>query len=117
MKWVKDMYESPIYIYTKELQSKLDGNILTAVHSYGISVDRDELIKALHYDRMQYDYGYADGLRRANKTAITMFAEQVKMLFYEEFDEIIPSIMADKIDNLVKEFTEVEDDLQRKIDD
>ena len=60
------MYESPIYIYTKELQSKLEDNILTAVHSYGISVDRDELIKALRYDRFQYDYGYADGFRNAN---------------------------------------------------
>ena len=31
------------------------------------------------------------------------FAEQVKMAFYYEFDELIPSIMADKIDNLLKE--------------
>lgn len=111
------MYESPIYLYTKEIQHKLEGDILTVLHSHGISVDKDELIKALQYDRMQYDAGYADGLRYANKTAITIFAEQVKMLFYEEFDEIIPSIMADKIDNLVKEFTEDEDDLQREIDD
>lgn len=108
------MYESPITLYTKELQYKFEGDILAVMRNYGISVDRDELIKALRYDRMQYDYGYADGLRCANKTAITIFAEQVKMLFYEEFDEIIPSIMADKIDNLVKEFTEDEDDLQRK---
>ena len=30
-------------------------------------------------------------------------AERVKMAFYYEFDELIPSIMADKIDELVKE--------------
>lgn len=35
--------------------------------------------------------------------AIKEFAERVKMAFYYEFDEIIPSIMADNIDNLVKE--------------
>mgnify|MGYP007119866790 CR=1 FL=1 len=40
--------------------------------------------------------------------AIKEFAEQVKMAFYYEFDELIPSIMADKIDNLVKEMTEGE---------
>lgn len=35
--------------------------------------------------------------------AVKEFAEQVKMAFYYQFDELIPSIMADKIDNLVKE--------------
>ena len=41
------------------------------------------------------------------KTAVTEavkdLAEAVKMAFYYEFDELIPSIMADKIDELVKE--------------
>ena len=31
------------------------------------------------------------------------FAEMVKMEFYREFDEIIPSVMAEKIDNLLEE--------------
>ena len=31
------------------------------------------------------------------------FAERVKMAFYYEFDELIPSIMADKIDELIEE--------------
>ncbi len=31
------------------------------------------------------------------------FAESVKMAFYYEFDELIPSTMADKIDEIVKE--------------
>ena len=39
--------------------------------------------------------------------AIKEFAKQVKMAFYYEFDELIPSIMADKIDSLVKEMMEV----------
>ncbi len=34
------------------------------------------------------------------------FAERVKMAFYYEFDEIIPSIMADKIDEICKEIAE-----------
>lgn len=34
------------------------------------------------------------------------FAERVKMEFYYEFDEIIPSIMSDKIDKILKELIE-----------
>lgn len=34
------------------------------------------------------------------------FSERIKMAFYYEFDELIPSIMADKIDEICKEFTE-----------
>lgn len=37
------------------------------------------------------------------KQAVKEFAERVKMAFYYEFDELMPSIMADKIDELVKE--------------
>ena len=36
--------------------------------------------------------------------AVKQFAERVKMEFYAQFDELIPSIMADKIDNILKEF-------------
>lgn len=35
--------------------------------------------------------------------AVKEFAESVKMAFYHEFEELIPSTMADKIDELVKE--------------
>lgn len=37
------------------------------------------------------------------KQAVREFAERIKMAFYIEFDELIPSIMSDKIDELVKE--------------
>lgn len=39
----------------------------------------------------------------AKAEAVKEFAEQVKMAFYYEFEELIPSIMADKIDNILKE--------------
>lgn len=48
----------------------------------------------------------AEEMRLANeerKQAVIEFAERIKMAFYYEFDELIPSIMADKIDELVKE--------------
>ena len=43
------------------------------------------------------------GVDSQDDIAIEEMAEQVKMAFYYEFDELIPSIMADKIDELIKE--------------
>ena len=52
-----------------------------------------------------------DQIRAENKrlksekgNAVKEFAEKVKMLFYYEFDELIPSIMSDKIDELLQEY-------------
>ena len=48
----------------------------------------------------------AEEMRLANeerKQAVKEFAERVKMAFSYEFDELIPSTMADKIDELAKE--------------
>lgn len=43
------------------------------------------------------------GEKRSGKKAVKDVAERIKMAFYYEFDELIPSIMADKIDGIVKE--------------
>lgn len=40
------------------------------------------------------------------KETAEKFAARVKMAFYYEFDELIPSIMADKIDDICKEIVE-----------
>lgn len=60
------MWESPIHVFTRtvapQISEKLDGAIFEAVLETNIEVDRDELIKALAYDRHQYDAGYSDGL-------------------------------------------------------
>ena len=62
------MYISPITIIKKELQmqqeainTEIENNImLTLTQTYGIEVDKDELIRALKYDRQQYKEGRAD---------------------------------------------------------
>ena len=43
-------------------------------------------------------------LKQYKVQAVKEFAEKLKMAFFYEFDEIIPSIMSDKIDELIKEF-------------
>lgn len=56
------MYKSPIDIILGEFELKFEDGICKAVRDVGIVVDKDELIKALKYDRDQYDKGYSDAL-------------------------------------------------------
>ena len=60
----------------------------------------DEIIEA---NTMIYLQGENQCVRKQfGVAAVKEFAESVKMAFYHEFEELIPSIMADKIDELVK---------------
>lgn len=66
------MYESPInLIYgglTTKINEDVDNAILVTIHQQlGIDVDKEELIKALNYDRDQYRKGYMDGLNKATE--------------------------------------------------
>lgn len=58
------MYESPINVIYEQaktrIEHKLDADVLTIVQNYGINVDKEELIRALQYDRQQYEKGYED---------------------------------------------------------
>ena len=63
------MYESPIKVIQGELETQLEGEILKAVHRVGVSVDRDELIRALRYEREQYQKGFDDA--RAAAVVVT----------------------------------------------
>lgn len=61
-------YISPIEIAEK-MSNQIEKDIIEVVLSYGIKVDKDELVKALSYDRKQYEIGYADGQRAGKRTA------------------------------------------------
>lgn len=54
------MYESTITLISGEIQLSLEDGVYKAIRNVGIEVDKDELIKALKYDRGQYEKGYAD---------------------------------------------------------
>lgn len=60
------MYKSPIEVITEEMKLFYDGDVVRAVQKYDINVDKEELLKALRYDRDQYEKGYADGKIAAN---------------------------------------------------
>ena len=56
-------YKSPIDIIYGEIQLRMENEIMRAVQKVDINVDKDELIKALAYDRGQYERGFRDGER------------------------------------------------------
>lgn len=61
------MYESPIEKIVKDIQKADEDHLMFTVESsIGYAVDKEELIKALQYDRKQYEKGYEDG-RKANR--------------------------------------------------
>ena len=56
------MYESPIDIIYGEIETRLEGEVLKATQRVGVNVNKEELLKALQYDRGQYLKGYKDGM-------------------------------------------------------
>lgn len=56
------MYEPPIVM---KIKSEMDTRLFRAVVEAGVTIDKEELIKALAYDRGQYEKGYEDGKRDA----------------------------------------------------
>lgn len=58
-------YQSPIEIVATQLrierEKSLESEVFKAIQRLGITVHKDELIKALQYDRGQYEKGYKDG--------------------------------------------------------
>ena len=77
-------YESPVDILVSNITTDLENDILQIVQKYHIKVDREELIKALDYDRHQYDNGYhngyADGYLEGFKEAKRLLEEKYKEL-------------------------------------
>ena len=61
------MYESAVRIIHDDLRIKQEESVMTVIQNLGIDVNKEELIKALQYDRDQYDKGYADGYEDAHE--------------------------------------------------
>ena len=63
------VYESPVKVvidnYHKQVVTNIDNSIINEIIKICVNVDRDELIKALEYDRNQYAKGYEDGKNNA----------------------------------------------------
>lgn len=81
-------YRSPIQQIADEICLEMENHVCTAVQKVGIYVDKEELIKALQYDRGQYDKGYADGYaagyEKAKEDIKANFVNNISKLFGDE---------------------------------
>jgi hypothetical protein len=78
-------YQSPIDVVYQGFQTKLEGDIFEAIQSYGVYVDKDELVKALKYDRDQYRKGFEDGCKGATDRIKAEVAREI----FEEIERKI----------------------------
>lgn len=79
-------YESPITVnyidgIIKQIQENNELQIMQQIKTV-VDIDKEELIKALNYDRGQYNKGYADGyargLEEGKVTAMLTLAESIQ---------------------------------------
>ena len=98
------MYETPIKLMQRQLEIREENGILNAIKEVGVVVDKEELIKALQYDRGQYDKGYSDGIKE--------FVERFDVAIDEKIGDAIkalnPHLYLAKMvaKDIVKEMTE-----------
>lgn len=99
LKAVAEMsYQSPIEVATRELQTKFEDDAMSVIHSYGICVDKEELVKALQYDRNQYKQGFADGCRVGTSRIRAEVAREI----FEEIEKPVALKMPAKITPIFK---------------
>ena len=78
------MYESPFMLslmeeVAKEVGEWIDDSTMKATVDAKITVDKDELVKALAYDRGQYDKGYGDGYQDGKRDAWQWISVEERM--------------------------------------
>lgn len=89
------MWESPINVmeiqdsFVSEIKEKTEEMVFTEIKRIGIDVDKEELIKALQYDRNQYEKGYKDGYNKAIDECIRIIEETP----WKDADMLVESIM------------------------
>ena len=85
------MYKSPIELIIKDVQSKfnyeVEKSIIQKVVDYEIEIDKEELLKALKYDREQYNHGYFDGKNDAIRKLYEVINELNNGLYLGEENE------------------------------
>lgn len=87
------MFDPVIKVFMDEMKMHHEGKILKAVQNIGVVVDKDELLKALAYDRGQYEKGFADGVKeccqriveRLEEAKGTYIDENGKELYQEDY--------------------------------
>ena len=92
-------YKSPIDIIYGDIQTKIEGDIVKAIQGCNIDIDKDELIKALNYDRNQYSKGYEDGVNNVLEKIRAEILDEAEYA-YADFDRYKEDILYAEPDEL-----------------
>lgn len=92
------MYKSPIEVITSDFITKIkedtENQILQAVQSVDVNVDKNELVKALTYDRKSYDNGFNDGVIYLGSILKRLYSRDRKILIdINRLDTIIEDVI------------------------
>lgn len=96
-------YESPINIIIGCMRTEQENNIYKVIRDYGVAVDKEELIKALQYDREQYEKGYINGYNAKASEVIEEAFEQIRKKAFPHYYGGIPVITRADIDGIEEE--------------
>ena len=85
------MYNSPIEMLITDIQHQIvqqqDEQIYQAVVNCIPNVDKDELIRALQYDREQYEKGYQDAIRDKDLVEVVRCKDCKHLMFSDCYGE------------------------------
>ena len=96
------MYKSPIEVVVSQFQEMIiqqqDEQTLQAIQKVGIKVDKDELVKALAYDRKQYEKGYVDGVMEFAEGLISRAKslDNIQLVFVKQIIDLAKEMVGAK---------------------
>lgn len=75
-----------------------DEQTLQAIQKVGIKVDKDELVKALAYDRKQYEKGYVDGVMEFAEGLIAQAKslDNIQLVFVKQIIDLAKEMVGAK---------------------
>lgn len=100
------MYDPIVKIYedaASQFNMHIENEVFSIIKRYNIDVDKDELIRALAYDRKQYDKGYADGVRDFLRKLIDEASTTLRVRYGETEPSLAYSIYREELEEILSE--------------
>lgn len=90
------MYEPPIKMIIKKVSKEIanecndthEKNLMEALKQAEFVVDKEELFKALNYDRDQYEKGFADGFNEGKKAVAQYYLDEAYLRLIDVKEDI-----------------------------
>lgn len=111
------MYDHIITVYeeaSSQLNMHIENEVFSIIKRYNIDVNKDELIRALDYDRNQYDKGYADGVRDFYTKLIDKATTTLRVRYGETEPSLAYSIYQEELDEILNELGVLQGDKSDK---